>query len=200
MNDTVTARSDQGRRQGRVPARQGQRGQLSEDGRSALVTFEIPGDDEVTEERVDGMLAATAAAQKANPQVFVGQFGGRQRRQGDLEGVRGGLPEGRGPLAPDHAHHPDRSPGALVAAGVPLLLGVTAVAATIGLLAPISQLFPMDESVGLVVLLVDLAVGVDYSMFHLRRKMEERDARSSEQALEFAAATSGQAVLISGPT
>ena len=59
----------------------------------------------------------------------------------------------------------------------------------------------MDESVGSVVLLVGLAVGVDYSMFYLRRKMEERDAgRSSEQALEFAAATSGQAVLISGLT
>ena len=91
--------------------------------------------------------------------------------------------------------------GSLVAAGVPLLLGITAVAATIGLLAPISQLFPMDESVGSVVLLVGLAVGVDYSMFYLRRKMEERDAgRSPEQALEFAAATSGQAVLISGLT
>ena len=82
--------------------------------------------------------------------------------------------------------------GSLVAAGV-LLLGITAVAATIGLLAPISQLFPMDESVGSVVLLVGLAVGVDYSMFYLRRKMEERDAgRSSEQALEFAAATSAR--------
>ena len=59
----------------------------------------------------------------------------------------------------------------------------------------------MDESVGSVVLLVGLAVGVDYSMFYLRRKMEERDAgRLSEDALEFAAATSGQAVLISGLT
>ena len=57
------------------PLAEGNKGQLSEDGRSALVTFEIPGDDEVTEERVDGALAATAAAQKANPQVFVGQFG-----------------------------------------------------------------------------------------------------------------------------
>ena len=51
------------------------------------------------------------------------------------------------------------------------------------------------------ILLIGLAVGVDYSMFYLRRKMEERDAgRSSEAALEFAAATSGKAVLISGLT
>ena len=51
------------------------------------------------------------------------------------------------------------------------------------------------------ILLIGLAVGVDYSMFYLRRKMEERDAgRSSEAALEFAAATSGKAVLVSGLT
>jgi RND superfamily putative drug exporter len=59
----------------------------------------------------------------------------------------------------------------------------------------------MDESINSVVLLIGLAVGVDYSMFYLRRKMEERDAgRSSAAALEFAAATSGRAVLVSGVT
>ena len=79
---------------------------------------------------------------------------------------------------------------------MPLLLGITAVVATLGLIAPISQIVPMDESASSVILLVGLAVGVDYSMFYLRRKMEERDAgRSNEAALEFAAATSGRAVL-----
>ena len=72
---------------------------------------------------------------------------------------------------------------------------------TIGLLGPISQLHALDESVASVVLLVGLAVGVDYSMFYLRREMEERDAgRGHEAALEAAAATSGRAVLISGLT
>ena len=91
--------------------------------------------------------------------------------------------------------------GALVAAGVPLLLAITAVIGTLGLVGPISQIVPMEESSNSVILLIGLAVGVDYSMFYLRRKMEERDAgRSSEAALEFAAATSGKAVLISGLT
>jgi RND superfamily putative drug exporter len=59
----------------------------------------------------------------------------------------------------------------------------------------------MDESISSVILLIGLAVGVDYSMFYVRRKMEERDAgRSNEAALEFAAATSGRAVLVSGVT
>src|SRR4029079_9189133 len=71
----------------------------------------------------------------------------------------------------------------------------------IGLLGPVSQLFPLDESVASVVLLVGLAVGVDYSMFYLRREMEERDAgRGPEAARDAAAATSVRAVLISGFT
>src|SRR6185503_10202570 len=91
--------------------------------------------------------------------------------------------------------------GALVAAGVPLLLAITAVVGTLGLVGPISQIVPMESSANSVILVIGLAVGVDYSMFYLRRKMEERDAgRSSEAALEFAAATSGKAVLVYGLT
>ena len=51
------------------------------------------------------------------------------------------------------------------------------------------------------ILLVGLAVGVDYSLFYLRREREERAAgRDERTALEIAAATSGRAVLISGLT
>ena len=72
---------------------------------------------------------------------------------------------------------------------------------TIGLLGPVSQLVALDEAISSVVLLVGLAVGVDYCMFYLRREMEERDAgKGPEAALEAAAATSGRAVLISGFT
>ena len=59
----------------------------------------------------------------------------------------------------------------------------------------------MDESVGAIVTLVGLAVGVDYTLFYLRREREERAAgRGERAALEAAAATSGRAVLISGAT
>jgi uncharacterized membrane protein YdfJ with MMPL/SSD domain len=183
------------------PFAKGNDGQLSKDGRSALVTFEIPGDDDAAEERVDSTLAATAAAQQANPQVFVGQFGDASADKAISQAFEEDFQKAEVLSLPITLLILIVAFGALVAAGVPLLLGVTAVAATIGLLAPISQLFPMDESVSSVVLLVGLAVGVDYSMFYVRRKMEERDAgRSKEDALEFAAATSGQAVLVSGLT
>ena len=86
--------------------------------------------------------------------------------------------------------------GALVAAGIPLLLALTAVLATVGLWALPSQIWPSDESLYAMVLLIGLAVGVDYSMFYLKREREERAAgRSPEDALEVAAATSGRSVL-----
>jgi uncharacterized membrane protein YdfJ with MMPL/SSD domain len=183
------------------PLAEGNEGQLSKDGRSALITFEIPGDDDVAEARVDSALAATAAAQKAHPEVFVGQFGDASADKAISKAFEDDFKKAEVLSLPLTMLILIVAFGALVAAGVPLLLGITAVVATTGLLAPISQLFPMDESVGSVVLLVGLAVGVDYSMFYLRRTMEERDAgRSPEDALAFAAATSGQAVLISGLT
>ena len=59
----------------------------------------------------------------------------------------------------------------------------------------------MDPNVSAVVLLVGLAVGVDYSLFYLKREREERAAgKSTRAALEAAAATSGRSVLISGLT
>ena len=91
--------------------------------------------------------------------------------------------------------------GALVAAGIPLLLALTAVFATFGLVAVTSLVVPMAPQAPALVLLIGLAVGVDYSLFYLRREREERAAgRSERAALEVAAATSGRAVLISGLT
>ena len=91
--------------------------------------------------------------------------------------------------------------GALVAAGIPLLLALTAVFATFGLVAAPSHLVPMATQAGAIVLLIGLAVGVDYSLFYLKREREERAAgRSARAALEAAAATSGRSVLISGLT
>jgi RND superfamily putative drug exporter len=59
----------------------------------------------------------------------------------------------------------------------------------------------MDPNVNAVLLLIGLAVGVDYSLFYIKREREERAAGKDERAaLEAAAATSGRSVLISGFT
>ena len=90
--------------------------------------------------------------------------------------------------------------GAFVAAGVPVLLAFTAVLGSIGLAGLISHISHASDSTNSVMLLMGMAVGVDYSLFYLKREREERLAGAGEEALPRAAATSGQAVLISGGT
>jgi len=59
----------------------------------------------------------------------------------------------------------------------------------------------VDQSASSVMLLMGMAVGVDYCLFYLRREREERAAgRDRESALRIAAATSGRSVLVSGMT
>jgi uncharacterized membrane protein YdfJ with MMPL/SSD domain len=90
--------------------------------------------------------------------------------------------------------------GSVVAALVPVLLGLTAVAAGLGLLGPLSQVFPVQDSAKTVILLIGLAVGVDYALFYVVRSREERARRGTRAALETAARTSGRTVVVSGAT
>src|SRR5580693_7017619 len=91
--------------------------------------------------------------------------------------------------------------GALIAAGIPLLLAGTAVVTAISLLAIPSRWLPVGSTTSSIVLLVGMAVGIDYSLFYLRREREERAAgRGKDQALRIAAATSGRAIVVSGLT
>jgi uncharacterized membrane protein YdfJ with MMPL/SSD domain len=178
----------------------------SEDGRSVLVDFSLPAtdkesDDEYLEKAAVAPLATVAAVQKAHPEVRVEEFGDAsyQKAMGAKQRA-------------DEAKEKQISMGgtllilllafgAAVAAGVPLLLGITSIAATVGLLGPVSQLSSLHAAVAQVVFLIGLAVAVDYAMFYMRRMTQEQDkGRSPEAALEVAAATSGRAVLISGFT
>jgi RND superfamily putative drug exporter len=89
--------------------------------------------------------------------------------------------------------------GALIAAGIPVLLAATSVAATIGIIAPLSHLVPAEPTVTSMIVLIGMAVGVDYSLFYLKREREERaKGRSTRDAVEIAAQTSGHSILVSG--
>jgi uncharacterized membrane protein YdfJ with MMPL/SSD domain len=173
----------------------------SADGRSVLVSFALSGTDEQAEKLVEQPLAAVAAAQHAHPDVRVEQFGEVSAtkaiaEQDAKDGNRAHLLANILMLIILLAAF-----GAVVAAGLPLVLGATAVAATVGLLGPVSRLYALPADVAELVIIIGLAVGVDYAMFYARRVMEERDrGQSVEAAVERAAATSGRAVLISGMT
>jgi RND superfamily putative drug exporter len=181
------------------PLTPGNEGQTSKDGTAVLVTFQITGDPDTAKNRVGPALAATAAVQRAHPSLFVGEFGDASANKAITKRISDDFRQAEVTSLPVTLVILVVAFGALVAAGIPLLLGITAVAAALGLTALLSHLVHVDESISSVILLVGLAVGVDYSMFYLRRTREER-ARglSSAEALETAAATSGRAVLFSG--
>jgi uncharacterized membrane protein YdfJ with MMPL/SSD domain len=177
------------------------RGNVSADGRSVLVNFKLPGDEDEAKDAVAAPLNTVAALQKQHPEVVMGEFGDASAEKEIGDAFSEDFQKAETLSLPITLAILLVAFGALVAAGLPLLLGATAVMGTIGLLGPISQLHALEESASSVVLLVGLAVGVDYSMFYLRREMEERDAgRTWDAALNAAAATSGRAVLVSGLT
>ena len=181
------------------PARGG--GVVSADGHAALIEFRIRGNQEAADAKVDASLAAVAAAQRHHPGLRIDQFGDASASKALEKVFEEDLGKAETTSLPITLIILLLAFGALVAALVPLLLAFTAVLATVSLLALPSQLVPMDQNVASVVVLVGLAVGVDYSLFYLRREREERRAgRSAEAALAAAAATSGHAVLVSGLT
>ena len=72
---------------------------------------------------------------------------------------------------------------------------------TPGLLGPISQAIPIDTSVRTVLVLIGMAVGVDYALFYVMRSREERRrGRPPHDALERTIRTSGRTVIVSGTT
>jgi uncharacterized membrane protein YdfJ with MMPL/SSD domain len=176
-------------------------GQITGDRRSALVTFQITGDPDTAQNRVGPALEATAAVQHAHPGLLIGEVGDASATKAVEDRIAHDFQRAEFTSLPVTLVILVIAFGALVAAGLPLLLGITAVGAALGLTAVFSHLVHVDDSINSVILLIGLAVGVDYSLFYLRREREERArGRSPAQALQVAAATSGRAVLVSGLT
>ncbi len=183
------------------PYAKGNESQLSKDGRSVLVNFKLHGDKTQAEDAIDPIVAATRHVKATNPGVFVGEFGSASADKALSGAFADDFKKAEKLSLPITLAILVLAFGAIVAAGVPLLLGLSAVMATLGLVAIPSQIFPLDDNVSSIVLLVGLAVGVDYTLFYLRREREERARGASKlDAIHTAAATSGRAVLISGLT
>ncbi len=176
-------------------------GAVSADGHSALVQFEVAGDPDTASDRIGPVTSAVDELAAKHPQLRIEEFGDASANAAIDDAFSQDMQRAETLSLPITLLILVIAFGSLVAAGVPLLLGISAVMATFGLIALPSQLLPMSSDVASVILLVGLAVGVDYSLFYLRREREERArGRSSRDALRIASATSGRAVLVSGLT
>jgi RND superfamily putative drug exporter len=132
---------------------------FSADGRSMLVTFEVAGDSNQAQTNVDGPLAAAAATAADYPTLRVEEFGSASADKALIKAYDGDFNRAEHTSLPITLLILLIAFGSLVAAGVPLLLGFTAVIGALGLIKPISHAFPVAQGqIEPVVLLVGLAV------------------------------------------
>ena len=172
---------------------------ISEQRDAVLVPITMTGDADEAAENVDALMDATATVQKDHPDLAIQQAGEASLNAGINEKVGEDLASAETLSLPITFAILLIAFGAFVAAGIPVLLAITSVITALGLYAPISYLVPDAGQVANIVLLIGMAVGVDYSLFYLKREREERArGRSTIDAIEIAAATSGRAVIVSG--
>ncbi|MDX3227410.1 MMPL family transporter [Streptomyces sp. ME19-01-6] len=174
----------------------------SGDGRILMVEVSLKGEERDAKDKVDALVAQTAAVQKSRPRLLLEETGSPSVSKGVDQQRSDDLALSEAITLPVTLITLLIVFGSVVMAAVPLLLALSSIAAAIGLSMVASHLSP-DAGVGTnVILMIGLAVGVDYTLFHLKREREER-ARgggrlSTEALVELAAATSGRAVVVSG--
>jgi putative drug exporter of the RND superfamily len=176
-------------------------GLVSRSGLAALVTFKVAGPNAAADVTVLADLAAVHRIQAQHPGMQISEAG-------DASTAR---------VANALLGHDFRKTewtslpltllllvcvfGALIAAGIPVLLAGTAVVAAVALLSIAAQWLPVGAGASEIVLVIGMAVGVDYSLFYLRREREERaKGHGMQAAIKIAAATSGRAIVVSGLT
>jgi putative drug exporter of the RND superfamily len=183
----------------RTPLSPGSQALVSKDRGSALVTFDVPGNVTNVGQAVTALQHAVAGVQAKHPDLRIGESGDASIGQATANALN--FSKAEGTSVPITLILLLLVFGALVAAGIPVLLAVTALTATIGIVTAISHWVPVNGSTFEVVVVIGMAVGVDYSLFYLRREREERaKGRSPAEALRVAARTSGRTILVSGLT
>src|SRR5215469_1951493 len=175
--------------------------QVSASGHAALLQFQITGSLTGSPTTVVPVLAAVHAAAARHPQIQIAETGDASISKAVNDTVLTDLHRAEYLSFPITLLVLLIAFGAVVAAILQLGLATMSLLAANGLVAFTSHLSGTTIQTSSVMLLIGLAVGVDYSMFYLKRQREERAAGLPvRDAIEVAAATSGRSVLISGLT
>ena len=185
----------------RSPLAADHQGLISRDGTAGLVTFQIAGPIEEFDSHYTAATGAVQAVAARHPAVRVAQAGDHSLSKAVDESIKDDFHRAEYVSLPLTVVILVVVFGSLLAAGIPLLLAATSVAATFGLLQVVDNVVPVNSAASSMILLIGMAVAIDYSLFYLRREREERLAgRSVRDALRVAASTSGRVVVVSGCT
>ncbi|MEU1132239.1 MMPL family transporter [Streptomyces sp. NPDC005900] len=169
--------------------------------KAVLVPVVMKGDTENADTRVQPLLDASAAAEEDNAGLRIEQVGTGSTAKGLSETLGEDFKKAELISLPLTLLILLVVFGAIIAAGVPVVLALSCVGAAIGLSTLASHVMPETSAVTNVILLMGMAVGVDYSLFYLKREREERKrGRGHIDAIEIAAETSGHTVVVSGTT
>jgi RND superfamily putative drug exporter len=178
--------------------RSGGEGLVSADGHTALITATLNGD---KEDAVDTAASLVTVVDEAN-----GRDGFRVTTVG-FGSVEGEISN----LMTDTMEHGELMGiavaliililviGAVVAAGLPLIVGILAIFVAVGATAVVSNTMDMSNFVVFIITMIGLAVGIDYSLFIIQRFREERAAGHQVlEAIAAAGSTASRAVAFSG--
>ncbi len=183
----------------RSPLSAGNGSLISATGRAALVKFNVTAGNE--DQAVGPAQRAVAAVQARHPDLLIQETGDASIDKVVSSQISHDFRKAETTSLPVTLVLLLAVFGALIAAGIPLLLAGTAVISAISLTSVVGQWLPTGQSTSEVVLIIGMAVGIDYSLFYLRREREERArGRSTSEALRIAAGTSGRAIVVSGVT
>jgi uncharacterized membrane protein YdfJ with MMPL/SSD domain len=173
----------------------------SPSGRQVLIQFSMKGDPDTAADRVQPVENAVTRVQAEHRNVTIEEVGGASVSKWFNDTIFRDFQRAEWTVIPLALGILLVVFGAVLAALLPVALALTAFLAANGILALVSHAVHMDTSASSVMMLMGMAVGVDYCLFYLRREREERrKGTGKEAALRTAAATSGRSVLVSGLT
>ncbi|MFJ8470302.1 MMPL family transporter [Kitasatospora sp. NPDC094011] len=173
--------------------------QSAPDGAAVLVPVTLAGDPETAADRVQPLLDSVEASRSGHGDVRMELVGAGSIKAGLNDMLSKDLGKATVLSLPVTLLVMVFVFGAIVAASVPVVLGLSSVLAGLGLWGVASQVVPDPGPVTQFIVLMGMAIGVDYSLFYLKRQREERALGADNiDAIEIAAATSGHSVLVSG--
>jgi RND superfamily putative drug exporter len=173
---------------------------LSADGTTAIVTAKVSGDDTEATTKADAIKPLADQFKKDYPNLTIYAFNNRLINADFGNYIGSSLDALLVPTLLITFLILLIASRSAIAAFVPIVLALSAIIGAMGLVGIYSQgVSPVSQFVGQIVVLIGLAVAVDYSLFVISRFRTERLAgRDKFGAIEVASSTAGRAVFFSG--
>ena len=173
---------------------------VSPDKTTLRISAIIPGEQDAVDQRLLTVRTFLDDLRAAHPGLRIHSLDGRLANQDIQELVNGGLDASLRLTIPLTFLILLIAFGAAVAAFIPLILAVTALLAAFGVLGLYSQAIdPVSPYASQLIVLIGLAVAVDYSLFMVTRYRTERRAKRDKlDSIRVASSTAGRAVFFSG--